>query len=57
VPTAFSDRIGTLEALRLQALSNLIQQDYALKEALGIGRASAERAARMLMPKIEEGAR
>ena len=48
IPTAFSDRIGTVEALRLQALSNLIQQDYALKEALGIGRASAERAARLL---------
>ena len=48
IPTVFSDRIGTVEALRLQALSNLIQQDYALKEALGIGPASAERAARLL---------
>lgn len=48
LPAAFSDRIGSGEALRLQALSNLIQQDYALKEALGIGRASAERAARLL---------
>lgn len=57
IPTAFSDRLGEVETLRLQALSNLIQQDYALKEALGIGRASAERAARMLMPKVEEGAR
>jgi uncharacterized protein len=46
--TAFSDRIGTVEALRLQALSSLIQQDYALKDALGIGRASAERAAGLL---------
>ncbi len=57
IPTAFSDRIGDVEALRLQGLTNPIQQDYALKEALGIGRASAERAARMLMPKVEEGAR
>jgi mannonate dehydratase len=54
IPTAFSDRIGTVEALRLQALPNLIQQDYALKEALGVGRASAERAARLLMPGPEE---
>ncbi len=51
IPMAFSDRIGAAEALRLQALSNLIQQDYALKEALGIGRASAERAARLLTSK------
>jgi uncharacterized protein len=57
IPTAFSDKIGDVEALRLQGLTNLIQQDYALKEALGIGRASAERAARMLIPKVEEGAR
>jgi len=38
-------------ALRLQAVTNLIQQDFALKEALGIGRASAERAARLLALK------
>jgi len=49
IPMAFAETIGTVEALRLQALPNLIQQDYALKEALGIGRASAERAARLLM--------
>jgi uncharacterized protein len=54
IPTAFSDRIGTVEALRLQALSNLIQQDYALKEALGIGRASAERAARLFTSGAQE---
>jgi hypothetical protein len=44
VPMAFAGTIGTVEALRLQALPNLIQQDFALKEALGVGRASAERA-------------
>ena len=44
VPMAFAGTIGTVEALRLQALPNMIQQDFALKEALGIGRASAERA-------------
>ncbi len=57
IPTAFTDKIGSAEALRLQGVTNLIQQDYALKEALGIGRASAERAARMLLPKVEGGAR
>jgi uncharacterized protein len=57
IPMAFSERIGEAEALRLQGLTNLIQQDYALKEALGIGRASAEQAARMFMRKTEEGAR
>ena len=57
IPTAFSDRIGTVEALRLQALSSLIQQDYALKEALGIGRASAERAARLFTSGAKENLR
>ena len=49
VPMAFAGTIGTAEALRLQALPNLIQRDFALKEALGIGRASAERAYRLLV--------
>jgi predicted TIM-barrel fold metal-dependent hydrolase len=44
VPMAFAEKIGLAEALRLQAMPNLIGQDLALKEALGIGRASAERA-------------
>jgi uncharacterized protein len=44
VPLAFQDRIGLAAALRLQALPNAIGQDLALKEALGIGRVSAERA-------------
>lgn len=57
IPAAFAGRIGSKEALRLQALPSLIRQDYALKEALGIGRASAERAARMLMPKARERGR
>jgi uncharacterized protein len=54
IPMAFAETIGTVEALRLQALPNLIQQDYALKESLGIGRASAERAARLLMQLRKE---
>jgi uncharacterized protein len=48
VPLAFAGTIGTAEALRLQNLPNLIQQDFALKEALGVGRASAERAYRLV---------
>ncbi len=48
IPLAFAQTIGAGEAGRLQALPNLIRQDFALKEALGIGRASAERAARLL---------
>ncbi|MCP4782614.1 MAG: amidohydrolase family protein [Fuerstiella sp.] len=47
-PLAFAGSLGTLEAARLQAMGNFIQQDFALKEALGIGRASAERAYRLL---------
>jgi uncharacterized protein len=43
-PLAFSFKIGMLKAMRLQAVKNPIEQDFALKEALGIGRASAERA-------------
>jgi predicted TIM-barrel fold metal-dependent hydrolase len=43
-PIAFAEKIGMAEALRLQAMGNLLKQDYELKEALGIGRASAERA-------------
>jgi len=54
IPLAFAGTIGTVEALRLQAVTNLIQQDFALKEALGIGRASAERAARLLMHPSKE---
>ena len=49
VPLDFAETIGTAEALRLQALPNLIQQDLALKEALGARRASAERAYRLVM--------
>jgi hypothetical protein len=37
-----------LKAARLQAMNNAIEQDFTLKEALGIGRASAERAYRLV---------
>ncbi len=49
IPMQFAARIGDTEARRLQNLPNLLQQDYALKEALGIGQVSAERAARLLL--------
>ncbi len=51
VPLAFTGKIGMAEALRLQAITNLIRQDFALKEALGIGRESAERAYRFFVKK------
>ena len=44
------DKIGWLKALQLQLLENLLQQDYQLKEALGIGR-DAERAYRFFVKK------
>jgi len=47
-PLAFVGTLGMLTAARLQAINNLIEQDFALKEALGIGRASAERAYRLI---------
>lgn len=43
-PIAFADTLGWIEALRLQAIKSLIKRDFALKDALGVGRASAERA-------------
>jgi uncharacterized protein len=49
VPLGFIGRLSAVEAGRLQAISNILQQDLALKEALGIGRASAERAYRLVM--------
>ncbi len=47
-PLAFIGKLGVLKALRLQAIRNPIEQDLALKEALGIGRASAQRAYRLI---------
>ena len=47
-PLAFAGTIGVFEAARLQAIKNVIEQDFALKDALGIGRVSAERAYRLI---------
>jgi len=51
VPLEFSEKIGAIKAGRLQLDANLIRQDFALKDALGIGRASAERAYRLICPE------
>jgi predicted TIM-barrel fold metal-dependent hydrolase len=48
VPLEFRDKLGTAKAAALQMDSNLIRQDFALKDALGIGAASAERAYRLI---------
>jgi predicted TIM-barrel fold metal-dependent hydrolase len=48
IPLAFTKDIGLKKAILLQLIENWMEQDYALKEALGIGRASAERAYRMI---------
>ena len=43
-PFAFAGVVGMQQSLHLQAIQNWMEQDLALKEALGIGRNSAERA-------------
>ena len=43
-PLAFASVIGMQEAFQLQKMENWMAQDLALKEALGIGHSSAERA-------------
>lgn len=48
LPLAFAGALGLAKAAGLQAIENPIRQDLALKEALGIGRVSAERAYRMI---------
>lgn len=47
-PMAFAPTLGVVKAIRLQGMENPLEQDFALKEALGIGRASAERAYRLI---------
>jgi hypothetical protein len=43
-PLAFAARIGAAPAKQIAAETNWLKRDFDLKEALGIGRASAERA-------------
>ncbi|MEN6448946.1 MAG: amidohydrolase family protein [Thermoguttaceae bacterium] len=47
-PLVSATSIGTKKAISLQRMPNLLEQDLALKEALGIGRESAERAYRLV---------
>lgn len=48
MPAAFIERIGFQAAMRLQRQNNLLRRDFDLKQALGVGRASAERGYRLL---------
>lgn len=56
LPMTFAGTIGTKQALRIQGVANIIQRDLALKEALGIGRASAERAYRLIAQPLPANA-
>ncbi len=47
-PWAFSRDIGPIHALRIRRMRNPMARDYVLKQALGIGQASAERGYRLL---------
>jgi predicted TIM-barrel fold metal-dependent hydrolase len=47
-PVAFAKKIGWGRAAQVQAISNVLARDLALKEALGAGRPSAERAWRLV---------
>ncbi len=48
-PLVFAGAVGVQKAIRLQRMPNLMRQDLALKDALGIGRLSAERAHRLIV--------
>jgi hypothetical protein len=47
-PLAFAAVLGPKKAIALQHIPNWMQKDLALKEAFGIGLASADRAERLL---------
>lgn len=53
-PLAFAGRIGFTKAARLQAIGSFVQQDLALKRALGFGQQSAARAWRLICGEPEE---
>jgi predicted TIM-barrel fold metal-dependent hydrolase len=54
VPLEFTSQIGALKAGRLQLDPNLLRQDFALKDALGIGRQSAEQAWRLICGQADQ---
>lgn len=47
-PEAFASVLGEAAVAAMKTIRNPLDQDFALKEALGIGRASAERAYRLI---------
>jgi predicted TIM-barrel fold metal-dependent hydrolase len=49
VPLAFAGVLGLKKAILLQVIDNSMEQDLALKQALDIGRKSAERAYRFIV--------
>ncbi len=51
-PLAFRGLLGPEQALRLQSETNLLKRDFELKQAVGFGRASAERAHGLLAPRL-----
>ncbi len=51
LPLAFTTALGVKRAIALQRVDNWMRRDFALKEALGIGKASAERAERLVCGK------
>jgi uncharacterized protein len=48
LPSAFSDRIGKDAADRISKEVNWLKRDFSLKEALGVGQASAKRGAKLV---------
>jgi hypothetical protein len=57
LPLEFAGKIGALKAAALQLDPNFIRQDFALKDALGIARPSAERAYGLVCGKRDTSAR
>ncbi len=54
-PLAFAARIGDAAAKQIAAQPNWLKKDFDLKEALGIGRASAERAYELVLGTPKPG--
>ena len=54
MPLEFAGKIGALKAAALELDANFMRQDFALKDALGIARPSAERAYELVCGKKEK---
>jgi predicted TIM-barrel fold metal-dependent hydrolase len=55
-PLMFAATLGPRKAIALQRIGNWMKQDLALKEALGIGQASAERAQQLICGEAKQPA-